>query len=106
MYREKSTAFAVVVPAPVDCVFGLTRASRAVVSGRDRRELLMRKGVVVVVVVLVFAAGAWSPARAGGTPAQKCAQSKLKATGKKAAAKLKCYKKAVAAGVGIDSECL
>src|SRR5262245_59513487 len=66
----------------------------------------MRRCVIVAVVVLVLAAGAWSPARAGGTPAQKCAQSKLKATGKKAAAQLKCYKKAVADGVGVDSECL
>jgi hypothetical protein len=65
----------------------------------------MRKGIVGV-VVLVIAAGTWSPARAAGTPAQKCAQSKLKATGKKAAAKLKCYKKAVGSGVGVDSECL
>jgi len=65
----------------------------------------MRRGVIVAVVVLVIA-GTWSLARAAGTPAQKCAQSKLKATGKKAAAKLKCYKKAVAAGVGVDSECL
>ena len=66
----------------------------------------MRRGVIASIIVLVFAAGAWSPARAGGTPAQKCAQSKLKATGKKASAKLKCYKKAVAGGVGVDSECL
>jgi len=66
----------------------------------------MRRGVIVTVVVLVISAGSWSLAHAGATPAQKCAQSKLKATGKKAAAKLKCYKKAVAAGVAVDSECL
>ena len=66
----------------------------------------MRRGVSAAIVVLVIAAGPWSPARAGGTPAQKCAQSKLKATGKKASAKLKCDQKAIASGVAVDAECL
>jgi hypothetical protein len=43
--------------------------------------------------------------RAAGTPA-KCAASKQKAAGKKAAAELNCYSKAVATAVPVDSTCL
>ena len=43
---------------------------------------------------------------AGPTPAQKCSGSKIKATSKKASAKLKCHEKAILKGVAVDPECL
>ena len=43
---------------------------------------------------------------AGPTPAQKCSGSKIKATSKKASAKLKCHEKAILKGLAVDPECL
>ena len=43
---------------------------------------------------------------AASTPAQKCSGSKIKATSKKASAKLKCHEKAILKGVAVDPECL
>jgi hypothetical protein len=64
----------------------------------------MKKVVALALVSLAVAAAA--VAEAGPTPAQKCTGSKLKATGKKAAAKLKCHEKAVKKGVAADPDCL
>jgi hypothetical protein len=64
----------------------------------------MKKVVALALVSLAVAAA--SVAEAGPTPAQKCTGSKLKATGKKAAAKLKCHEKAVKKGVAADPDCL
>ena len=43
---------------------------------------------------------------AAGTPAQKCVGAKLKAAGKKLAAKMSCHAKAKVAGVAVDPTCL
>jgi hypothetical protein len=59
--------------------------------------------LAALVVSLAVAA---SVALAGPTPAQKCTAAKLKATGKKASAKLKCHEKAVLKGLAVDPACL
>jgi cysteine-rich repeat protein len=47
-----------------------------------------------------------APAVAGITPAQKCASAKMKAVGKKQAAKAKCYAKALSVSGPVVAECL
>jgi cysteine-rich repeat protein len=47
-----------------------------------------------------------APAIAGITPAQKCASAKMKAVGKKQAAKAKCYAKALSVSGPVVAECL
>jgi len=59
--------------------------------------------VVAVLAVLVVSAGL---THASGTPGQKCAASKIKATSKKLSAKLKCISKAVSKGEAVDATCL
>jgi hypothetical protein len=66
----------------------------------------MKKVVALALVTLAVAAVSVSVAEAGPTPAQKCTGSKLKATGKKAAAKLKCHEKAIKKGIAVDPACL
>jgi len=57
-------------------------------------------GVALAALVLITA----GPASALGP--NKCTSAKLKATGKKAQARAKCYAKAVQKGVGVDPNCL
>ena len=59
--------------------------------------------MIAVLVVLVVSAGV---IYAGATPAEKCAVGKMKATGKKFDARLKCYEKAVSKGIPVDGNCL
>jgi hypothetical protein len=61
---------------------------------------------LAALVLIAFVAVAASVAQAGPTPAQKCSASKIKATSKKAAAKLKCHEKAITKGVAVDPACL
>ena len=61
----------------------------------------MRLSVLVAGLVL----GVGTLAVAGGTPDQKCTASKLKATGKRAAADLKCHAKATKKNLGVDPSC-
>ena len=64
----------------------------------------MLKVASLALVALVTVAA--SVAQAGPTPAQKCSASKIKATSKKASAKLKCHEKAILKGVSVDPLCL
>ena len=65
----------------------------------------MRTLTVASLALVAFVAAA-SVAQAGPTPAQQCASAKLKATSKKAAAKLKCYSTAILKGIAVDPACL
>src|SRR5438876_12239069 len=56
---------------------------------------------VIAVCALAFA----SVTASAATPS-KCSSAKLKATGKKASARAKCYAKAVAKGEPVNMECL
>src|SRR5262245_24812131 len=62
----------------------------------------MKKFALLAVVCLAIAPVAF----AGPTPAQKCSASKVKATSKKAASKLKCHEKAISKGMAVDPLCL
>jgi hypothetical protein len=64
---------------------------------------MQKLAVLILVASLAVAA---SVAQAGPTPAQKCTAAKLKATGKKASAKLKCHERAVLKGLAVDAACL
>lgn len=68
----------------------------------------MRQLVAVTLVFSLTVVAAIVPPAgyAAGTPAQRCAAAKLKATGKKAAARLKCWEKAIGAGIPVDPLCL
>ena len=55
--------------------------------------------------LLVLSLAGHTPVRAAGTPA-KCAAAKQKAAGKKAAALLNCYSKAVKKAVALDPACV
>jgi hypothetical protein len=58
---------------------------------------------VSLALVAVLAA---SMADAAPTPAQRCSAAKMKATAKKATAKIKCHEKAMLKGVAVDPLCL
>ena len=59
--------------------------------------------LVALALITVFSAPV---ARAGSTPAQKCAVAKLKAATAKVDGELKCHKKALATGLPVDAACL
>src|SRR5437867_4444366 len=63
----------------------------------------MRRGFLIGVAVLVLGGAG---VRAATDPAAKCSSTKRKASGKKAAGKLKCHAKALTKGVGVDPFCL
>jgi len=58
-----------------------------------------------LLIVLIASAPA-ATAFAGATPDQKCASAKMKAAGKKYAAKAKCHAKALAKSLPVDGACL
>src|SRR5262249_41925316 len=67
------------------------------------------KGRSIVAIAALAAAGTLTfttSAHAGGSPAQKCASAKQKASGKKESAKLGCYSKAAAKVVPVEQDCL
>jgi hypothetical protein len=64
------------------------------------------RGIKRIITVLAVCAMMPVLAQAAGTPGQKCAQGKNKAASKKLAAKLKCWQKAIGAGVAPDGACL
>jgi len=59
-----------------------------------------------ITVILDSNVGAFVTALRPTTTANRCAATKLKATGKKAKAKLRCYGKATRVGGGVDAACL
>ena len=67
---------------------------------------MMGKRIVAITALVAGTLAIGTAAHAGGTPAQKCASAKQKAAGKKEAAKLGCYSKAVAKALPVDSACL
>ncbi len=68
---------------------------------------ILQHAMVVTAGAALLVAGAASPAAAQPTKESlKCSSSKLKAAGKDAAAKLKCYSKAVQKALPVDAECL
>jgi cysteine-rich repeat protein len=72
-----------------------------------RRERNMKvKTIVAIAAVTVGTLALTTPVSAGGTPAQKCASSKQKASGKKAAGKFGCYSKGAGKSIDADPACL
>ena len=67
---------------------------------------MMGKRIVAITALVAGTLAIGTAAHAGGTPAQKCASAKQKAAGKKEAAKLGCYSKAVAKALPVDPACL
>src|SRR5689334_18218081 len=69
---------------------------------RGRMRMTSRLGRFVLAVCLPLAVAASASAAAPS----KCSSLKLKATGKKASARAKCYSKAVVKGATVDPNCL
>src|SRR5690349_10126658 len=63
-----------------------------------------RSGWISAIVVCSFAVSA--TAFAAGTPEQKCASAKMKASGKALSALSKCQSKALGSGTNADSDCV
>ncbi len=61
---------------------------------------------VMSIAIFALVATAIGAAEAAPSPAQKCAEAKLKATGEKAKKKLECHANAVNRGVAVDPDCL
>jgi cysteine-rich repeat protein len=69
--------------------------------------MLMRLFVTTVTVIsFTFPPAVVPDAAAGSSPAQKCAAAKMKAAGKKYAARANCYAKALSKSVPVDTGCL
>lgn len=62
--------------------------------------------VPVTFLVVAMTIAPLATAFAGITPEQKCASAKMKAVGKKYAAKAKCYAKALSQSAAVDAACL
>src|SRR6185369_174871 len=67
---------------------------------------MTKQRMAISVLALLCAVAIATPAFAGGTPAQKCAASKMKAAGKKYAGRAKCYAKALGTGSPVSNDCL
>ena len=61
---------------------------------------------LISMAIFALAATAYGAAEAAPSPAQQCAEAKLKATGQKAKKKLECHANAVKNGVAVNLDCL
>jgi len=66
----------------------------------------MLKRSTLLTLSLLCSLALAAPAIAAVSPQQKCASAKMKAVGKKFAAKAKCYAKALSASAAVDAACL
>lgn len=64
------------------------------------------RAALVLLTIVSTGMGVASDGLAAGTPQQKCAGAKLKAAGKKLAAKMSCHAKAKTLGAPVDASCL